>query len=398
MDVPGKLPRRLARALAGLAAALLLALGLPAAARAADDYDTILSDLDALQTLAESYAREQGGGQDPILLTLAYTRAGVYNDAVWQLVAGPKDTEFEAYVREHNEALSALNGMGGVTAPNGEVIDMGHLLASLNLAYAGVPIPGSWGGDCMELAQAYAGQASDAEGYAALMAETFNIEGDGSVFGSGDLRADLDAVNIGATLTQGSRLADAIRSYYQSVTAYDRAYNFIACTFGTVNTGDAAAFRQTVYATLAGDAGMQLLLYTQGMWTAEGGWQVDPASEPALRGAAYLLADWLGGAVNGERVRASEQMHGLATMVRSALAEALTVLGDSEAASAALAGGQQAAGGASSAVSGALDGATNTLRAGFDAQIFQLVLVIIGALALLGLVLSLIGLAREMRR
>ena len=276
---------RLGCALAGAAAALLLWLALPLSAKAAD-YDTTLSRLDELQTLAESYIAEQNNGADPMLLTLSYTRGGGYNDSIWQLTAGAKDSDFESYVRDRDESLGELVGMGSITLGNGDTVDFGHLLASINLVYNGVPITGSWGGDCMELARAYQGQASDAEGYASLMSASFNLPDDGSnsYFGSDDLRADLDSVNIGAELSADTRLADAIRSYYDGMTEYDRAYRFIANTFGTVNTGD-KAFRERVYTTLTGDTGMQLLLYTEGMWTLEGGWQVSPDSEtrPARR-------------------------------------------------------------------------------------------------------------------
>ncbi len=390
---------RLGCALAGAAAALLLWLALPLSAKAAD-YDTTLSRLDELQTLAESYIAEQNNGADPMLLTLSYTRGGGYNDSIWQLTAGAKDSDFESYVRDRDESLGELVGMGSITVGNGDTVDFGHLLASINLVYNGVPITGSWGGDCMELARAYQGQASDAEGYASLMSASFNLPDDGSnsYFGSDDLRADLDSVNIGAELSADTRLADAIRSYYDGMTEYDRAYRFIANTFGTVNTGD-KAFRERVYTTLTGDTGMQLLLYTEGMWTLEGGWQVSPDSEPALRGAAYVFADYLSGAVNGEKVTGASELDGLATMAQSALAEALGALGDNEAASAALEAGQQApAGGTSSAVGGALDEATQSLRTNFDARIFQLVLLIIGAGALLGLIVSLIGFVREKQR
>ena len=57
--------------------------------------------------------------------------------------------------------------MNTVELPNGQDIDFGHLLAAMNLVYRGMPITGSWGGDCMQLAQVYAGQASDSDGYAA---------------------------------------------------------------------------------------------------------------------------------------------------------------------------------------------------------------------------------------
>ena len=392
---------RLGGALAGAAAALLLVLALPASARAAD-YDTTLTQLDELQTLAETYVQEQNTGADPVLLTLAYTRGGSYNDSLWQLTAGAKDGDFETYVRQENADLAELVGLGTLTTAGGESVDFGHLLASINLVYNGLPITGSWGGDCMELARYYQGQASDAEGYAQLMTASFNLEddGSGSVFGAPDLRADLDSVNIGTQLSADSRLADVIRSYYQDLTEYDRCYQFIARTFGTVNTGE-DSFRDRVYETMTGDTGMQLLLYTADMWSAADGWAVSADAEPALQGAAYVFADYLSGAVNGERVKNDEAV-GLTGMARSALAEALSALGDSDAASAALAAGDEAAAAgsdsAASTVDSALDGATQTLRSNFDATIFQLVLLIIGAVALFGLILSVVMLVREIRR
>ena len=263
---------------------------LPLSAKAAD-YDTTLSRLDELQTLAESYIAEQNNGADPMLLTLSYTRGGGYNDSIWQLTAGAKDSDFESYVRDRDESLGELVGMGSITVGNGDTVDFGHLLASINLVYNGVPITGSWGGDCMELARAYQGQASDAEGYASLMSALLQPAGrrQQQLFRQRRPCAPTStSVNIGAELSADTRLADAIRSYYDGMTEYDRAYRFIANTFGTVNTGD-KAFRERVYTTLTGDTGMQLLLYTEGMWTLEGGWQVSPDSEPALRGRCLCL-------------------------------------------------------------------------------------------------------------
>ncbi len=194
--------------------------------------------------------------------------------------------------------------MNTVELPNGQSIDFGHLLAAMNLVYRGMPITGSWGGDCMQLAQVYAGQASDADGYASLMQQTFAIEDDGSAskFGDQDLRADLDSVVAGAELKSGSNVADVLRNYYTNLTDYDRCYQFIAMSFGSMNTSDSEAFRNKVYSTMTADAGMQLLLYMNGMWSSSG-WQVDADAEPALRGACNELADYLSRAVNGEKVK-----------------------------------------------------------------------------------------------
>ena len=386
--------KRLTCALAGCAAACLLAFGLPVQARAADEFDATLNQLSELQSLAESYAQQQGGDTDPIVLMLAYTRSGTYNDSLWQMTAGAKDPDFEAYVLENNSELGELVGIGTQTLPNGEAIDFGHLLASINLVYRGLPVTGSWGGDCMELAQQYSGQASDAAGYVTLMQETFGIEGDGSVFGAEDLRADMDSVNIGSQLTQDSNLADLMRTYYTDLSDYDRCYTFTALSFGNVNTGSTATFRQTVYDGLVKDTGMQLLLYMNGMWSSDG-WTLSSEYEPALQGAAYVLADHLAEVLGGETVKSDSDA--LKVMSSQSLAEALNALGESDAANAALSALDNAAGASSGAVSDALDSATENLRSGFDAQVFQLVLLVIAAAALFGVILFLALMSRQLR-
>ena len=105
--------------------------------------------------------------------------------------------------------------------------------------------------------------------------------------------------------------------------------------------------------------------------------------------------------MNGERV-SSGNISRLAEMASTALADALNALGDSDAANAALAAGESETGtassGATSAVDGALDEAAATLRSSFDVTAFQLVLLIIGAVALFGMILNLAMLVREVRK
>ena len=375
-----RLPRLLV--LLGLVSALFFW----AAPRAsAADYDETLDRLGRLQDLATDYAAEHDA--DPILLTLAYTRVGDYNTTMWQLTAGARDTEFESYVSQNDADLSALQGMNTVTLPNGEAIDFGHLLASMNLVYNGIPITGSWGGDCMELAQAYYGQADDAAGYADLMRSTFNIDDDGSSskFGDQDLRADLDSVVVGSQLTKDSDIADALRSYYDGLTEYDRAYQFISLSFGTADTSS-SSFADSVYNAVMEDAGMQLLFYMNGMWTTDG-WTIEESYAPAVRGATDLLAEYLSGAVNGEKVK-SETNNRLVAMGGQALSDALTALGDSDAAPAALAAAGDGASSTVSSTSAAIEGAAETLQSNFNVKIFELILLIVAAIAVFFLIMS----------
>ena len=351
---------------------------------AAAEYDDTLDRLGRLQDLAESYAAEHEG--DPILLTLSYTRTGSYNTAIWQLTAGARDSEFEAYVNENDADLATLQGMTTLTLPTGETTDFGHMLASMNLVYNGLPITGSWGGDCMELAKSFHGQADDAAGYAGLMQSAFNTgDSSSSGFSAEDLRADLDSVVVGSQLTRDSDIADTLRSYYDGLTEYDRAYQFIALSFGTVNTSD-SGFSDVVYNAIVQDTGMQLLFYMNDMWTGSG-WTIDESYAPAVRGATDLLAGYLAGAVNGDRVK-SESNNRLVAMGSQALADALNALGDSEAASAALAAAQTGASSTVSSTEAVLSDATQTLQSSFNVKIFELFLLFVAAIAVFFLIMS----------
>ena len=376
-----------------LLAMLFLLLGLFCAAalpaHAEDDYNTTLDRLSRLQALAREFSSSRDDAPDPIVLTLSYTRTGDYNTTIWQLTAGVRDTEFESYVNSSDAELASLQSLNTVTLPTGEKIDFGHMLASMNLVYNGIPITGSWGGDCQQLAQQYYGQAQDAAGYAAAMRATFNMDDDGSLskFGDQDLRADMDSVIVGSKVTQDTDLADALRSYYENLTEYDRAKEFISLSFGTQDTSN-SSFADAVYRALLDDSGMQLLFYMNGMWSVNG-WQIKEDYAPAVRGAADLFAEYLAGAVNHEKVKSDR----LVAMGGQALSDALAALGDSDAAAAALAAANELADGTQSAVSSgsdAISAARDTLQTKFDVKIFQLILLIAAAAAAFMLVFSMV--------
>lgn len=379
-----------------LLAMLFLLLGLFCAAalpaHAEDDYNTTLDRLSRLQALAREFSSSRDEAPDPIVLTLSYTRTGDYNTTIWQLTAGVRDTEFESYVNSSDAELASLQALNTVTLPTGEKIDFGHLLASMNLVYNGIPITGSWGGDCQQLAQQYYGQAQDAAGYAAAMRATFNMDDDGSLskFGNQDLRADMDSVIVGSKVTQDTDLADTLRSYYENLTEYDRAKEFISLSFGTQDTSN-SSFADAVYRALLDDSGMQLLFYMNGMWSVNG-WQIKEDYAPAVRGAADLFAEYLAGAVNHEKVK-SETNDRLVAMGGQALSDALAALGDSDAAAAALAAANELANNAQSTVSSGSDvvsAARENLQTNFNVKVFQLILLITAGLAAFMLVFSMV--------
>ena len=69
--------------------ALLVLLALPGQKAESADYETTLDRLGRLQALAEQYIEEKNSGDDPIDLTLSFTRVGDYNTTIWQLTAAP---------------------------------------------------------------------------------------------------------------------------------------------------------------------------------------------------------------------------------------------------------------------------------------------------------------------
>ena len=362
-----------------LLAMLFVLLGLFCAAALpahAEDYDTVLDRLSRLQALAREYSANQADTPDPIELTLAYTRTGEYNTTIWQLTAGVRDAGFESCVNSSDPELASLQNMGTVVLPNGESIDFGHLLASMNLVYNGIPITGSWGGDCEELARQYYGQAGDAAGYAEAMRASFNMDDDGTLsrFSNGDLRADLDSVVVGSKVTKDTDLAEALRSYYANLTEYDRVKEFISLSFGTVDTSS-TAFADAVY----------------GMWTVKG-WQIKDDYAPAVRGATDLFAEYLANAVNHEKIK-SETNDRLVAMGGQALADALEALGDTDAAQAALTAAEEMANNAQSTVSSGSDvvsAARENLQTNFNVKVFQLILLIAAGLAAFMLVFSMV--------
>lgn len=386
-SIPNRMPRLLAMLVVLLA--VFCGAALPVHA---DDYDTTIDRLSRLQALAREFSASQSDTPDPIELTLAYTRVGSYNTTIWQLIAGTRDPEFEAYVNSSDPDVAALQDVTTVALPNGENVDFGHLLASLNLVYNGLPITGSWGGDCQQLAEQYHGQAGDAAGYADLMRTTFNMDDDGTLskFSDQDLHADLDSVLVGAKITKDTDLAEALRSYYASLTEYDRAKEFITLSFGTVDTS-AESFKDAVYSALLEDSGMQLLFYMNGMWSVSG-WTIKEDYAPAVRGATDVFAEYLAQTVNYEKIK-SETNDRLVAMGGEALSDALTALGDTDAAQAALAAAKAAEDNVQSTVSSGSDAistARQTLQTKFDVKIFQLILYTAAAVAVFMLVFSLV--------
>lgn len=118
-----------------------------------------------------------------------------------------------------------------------------------------------------------------------------------------------------------------------------------------------------------------------------------------MRGITDLFAEYLSGAVNGEKIK-SDTNDRLVAMGGQALSDALSALGDTDAAQAALNATDSLANNAESTVSSGSDAistARETFQTKFDVKIFQMILLIVGGLAAFMLVFSLVMFAVRRR-
>lgn len=261
------------------------------------DWNSVLQQLDNLQVQAENFLQQSatGDGRTSQELVFAYLRGTRYNNDVWALMNRQSDSNFESYVQQNAPQLAELQTIQSVILPaTGEEIDFGHLMASCGLAGDGLAVPGSWGGDCMELAETTLGSSADLSALMAQQAQTFNSEAQSlSVFSAQDLRADMDAVNLAALLNENNgTIANLLQKYYQDIDAGSRVLYFAQNQFGECDLSRQSDFREQVYTTLIDDGGMQLLLALQDMWNTDQ-WQVETGAELSLRASAYLLADYI---------------------------------------------------------------------------------------------------------
>lgn len=282
---------------------LAVCLGLAPGAAAASDWEGFLEGIDQLQRLAEEQAGEPG--EAALLLTVNYLRAERYSDMEWDLVLGAPDEAFAALVASRAPELAALQSVQLLTLPEGRSVDAIHLIAALAGSYKQAGALCGWGGDCMQLAEQFAGQAEGVDGYGALLGPVFGGGENDSLFPESDLLADLDGMVLGATLQPQDDLAQHLRDYYANVTDENRAVRFIQAQLGGADTGDRAALYEAFEAALLDNDGMKLFLMLRGHASLDEDNAVvmDPDIDSAMRAAARLLADWLAEATGGAVVQ-----------------------------------------------------------------------------------------------
>ena len=270
------------------------------------DINTLTACLGVLEGYAEEYATTHTGS-DPVDLALNYIRTGVerYNSSAWAILAGEEDTDFRDYVAQRDAAAGTtayrMKKLGtGMTALNGDTVDMGHTFGCMNLTYyarihdttdasriAHADLSG-WAGDLCDLVtqtKAHGVSGTQDEMIADILANYLaSHTNEKDSFGEKDMFGDLDAFAIINSLPDGSKkLTSAVCDWMTAeLTLRARAEFFLKNRFPGV--GKQAALREAVLKAYQGNINIVTLEADRGI-TSE---------DAALRTACcYAFADYI---------------------------------------------------------------------------------------------------------
>ena len=268
------------------------------------DYWLFLSLLTQLEPVAAEYAA--ANNKDPYALVLNYIRTGVekYRDSLWAGVAGAEETAFVEYVVAYDEAnetsISRLRNLGNVIVPNGDSIEVVHLIAVMDIANyqsrndASIAQPykdfGGWLGDLGDLLyQVQKGNVDCTTDFEAGVTEIrtnyLGVNLGRNCFDMQDIHGDLDAVYLMARHDETGNLLSAMLQEYYTTTLndVDRASFYMANRYPELNT--IAATRAQVYK----DYFNNLMAYA-----LEGNRDIDRSAHPEwLKAVCYAWADFI---------------------------------------------------------------------------------------------------------
>ena len=203
----------------------------------------ITQKLEKLVQISNEYNQEKSISKNAELRALQYIRCANYTGSSWNMVAGNLEADFVDYVQENKGSIDvpSLRTLQNLTSPIGhEQIDFVHMMACLNaVVYSNYSSLQSdlagWGGDLAQLVgnvKSELNGANENNKTAFQFAkEYFNSSIGG--FGSNDVYADLDAINIAYIIKNtGSTLCSAFKDYYLSNTCQSRRTHFVSNVFG----------------------------------------------------------------------------------------------------------------------------------------------------------------------
>lgn len=227
------------------------------------EFNILIDTIDELEKLSYNYAPE-----DVMQRVLIYIRSERYNTTQWNVLAGEPDVNFDAYVmRNEQNNISDLKKLDSFVIPStNEYVDFVHMVATINVNYVSFDTTkkcdlSGWGGDLCQLAlEANNSKKTDNELYNYIK-QQFNNDLGG--FNNQDVCADLDAVNLAFRLLSNENvtLSNAMKDYYQFLTAKDRKTNFIKNVFGK-NYRNATELKSDIFSRVTSNELLNFWCYT----------------------------------------------------------------------------------------------------------------------------------------
>ena len=224
-------------------------------------FNNLMQKLEKLEQLSKAYNTEKSVTADPHLRVMQYIRNGRYSDTTWNLVGGTMEADFVTYVKANQGGIDveSLQSVLDITIPKtGEKVDFVHMFATINTLAKGAVMMwtaqqagdlGGWGGDLCQLAQ----DVKKSSLSQTVQQKVDSLFMASSGFGSADMYADMDAVNIFSAYTAmpTKSISSAFKTYYLSVTTSLRISTFKTNCFANENTSSADALAADIITRLS---------------------------------------------------------------------------------------------------------------------------------------------------
>ena len=221
------------------------------------DTNTVLFEqVNKLQKAAEDYISESSVTTGVTELCFQYLRRNRYNDTQWNTLLGSIDGDFVDFVNNHNYNISIADDSMIVDLTTHKKVDFIHMIAVLNCYYkygnnanmGGVTVStdySGWAGDLLTfLSEIYAYRTTNTVTDTELLqkyAITLLGTNSDSSFGSADMYADLDALNIYKDSTNSlSNLTNALKNYYDTKSTNYHYGNRVASARNAIGTTEDA--------------------------------------------------------------------------------------------------------------------------------------------------------------
>lgn len=224
-------------------------------------FNNLVQKLEKLEQLSIAYNTANSSTANPQLRVMQYIRNGRYSDTTWNLVGGTIEADFANYVKANQGGIDveSLQSISDITIPKtGEKVDFVHMFATINTLAKGAGMMwsaqqagdlGGWGGDLCQLAQ----DVKNSSLSQTVQQKVDSLFMASSGFGSADMYADMDAVNIFSAYTAMSTksISSAFKTYYLSVTTSLRISTFKTNCFVNENTSSTDALAADIITRLS---------------------------------------------------------------------------------------------------------------------------------------------------